>query len=324
MGKNQSHHQKLLLSTKIEENIICPICLQEFKTNITYKELNQHLFRCGNVTNRNKLKVKSSTINNEFQLVIDYNPILNKKEMFRTENSPLDLETKYEDFKRYINYKKSQISQNENLIVKNKDDIINYLDNINIYNEVIFELSEEDNNKISLFNYIPYYFDFMINNNLFTIINGKSIFFSFESKINFKNLGIIFAFILINPSINLKYKFSQLICKVTVGERINLFDLQYTNNELYEELIKMNHNENIEEMNLTYEIDGNELIVEGGKVKVTMNNIEDYIEKRVNYEIQKFKYKILELRNGIHEFIPEKEINLFSGDELYQIVNKMI
>ena len=37
--------------------------------------------------------------------------------MFRTENSPLDLETKYEDFKRYINYKKSQISQNENLII---------------------------------------------------------------------------------------------------------------------------------------------------------------------------------------------------------------
>ena len=149
-------------------------------------------------------------------------------------------------------------------------------------------------------------------------------FFSFESNINFKILGIVFAYILINPSINLKYKFSQLICKVTVGERINLFDLQYTNNELYEELIKMNHNENIEEMNLTYEIDGNELIVEGGKVKVTINNIEDYIEKRVNYEIQKFKDKILELRKGIHEFIPEKEINLFSGDELYQIINKMI
>ncbi len=324
MGKNQSRHQKLLLSTKIEENIICPICLQEFKTNITYKELNQHLFRCGNVTNRNKLKIKSSTTNNEFQLVIDYNPILNKKEMFRTENSPLDLETKYEDFKRYINYKKSQISQNENLIVKNKDDIINYLDNINIYNEVIFELSEEDNNKISLFNYIPYYFDFMINNNLFTIINGKSIFFSFENDINFKILGIIFAYILINPEINLKYKFSQFLCKITIGERINLYDLQYTNNDLYEELFKINHNENIEDLNLFYEIDGNELIVEGGKVKVTMNNIEDYIEKRVNYEIQKFKDKILELRNGIHEFIPEKEINLFTGDELYQIVNKMI
>lgn len=41
-------------------------------------------------------------------------------------------------------------------------------------------------------------------------------------------------------------------------------------------------------------------------------------------KFKKFKYKILELRNGIHEFIPEKEINLFSGDELYQIVNKMI
>ena len=216
------------------------------------------------------------------------------------------------------------MKQEANLNVKNKEDIINYLNDINIYNEVTFILTEENNNKITLFNYIPYYFDYMINNNLFTIINGKSIFFSFESKINFKNLGIIFAFILINPSINLKYKFSQLICKVTVGERINLFDLQYTNNELYEELIKMNHNENIEEMNLTYEIDGNELIVEGGKVKVTMNNIEDYIEKRVNYEIQKFKDKILELRNGIHEFIPEKEINLFTGDELYQIVNKMI
>ena len=323
MGKNHPKIKKITIGAKLDGTVQCPICLQEFNKNITYKDLNKHLFRCGNVTNRNKLNYKTSATHNDFQLVIDYNPILNKRD-FKTETSPLDLETKYDDFYRYIEFKKSQMKQEANLNVKNKEDIINYLNDINIYNEVTFILTEENNNKITLFNYIPYYFDYMINNNLFTIINGKSIFFSFESKINFKNLGIIFAFILINPSINLKYKFSQLICKVTVGERINLFDLQYTNNDLYEELIKMNHNENIEEMNLTYEIDGNELIVEGGKVKVTMNNIEDYIEKRVNYEIQKFKYKILELRNGIHEFIPEKEINLFSGDELYQIVNKMI
>ena len=323
MGKNHPKIKKITISTKLDENIQCPICLQEFNTNVTYKELNQHLFRCGNVTNRNKLNYRTSSANNDFQLVIDYNPIINKKEV-KTENSPLDLETKYDDFYRYIEFKKSQMKQEANIKVKNKNDIINYLNDINIYNDVIFILTEDNNNKITLINYIPYYFEYMINNNLFTIINGKSIFFSFESNINFKNLGIVFASILINPSINLKYKFSQLLCKVTVGERINLFDLQYTNNELYEELIKMNHNENIEDMNLTYEIDGNELIVEGGKVKVTMNNIEDYIEKRVNYEIQKFKYKILELRNGIHEFIPEKEINLFSGDELYQIINKMI
>ena len=323
MGKNHPKIKKITIATKLDGSVQCPICLQEFSKNITYKELNQHLFRCGNVTNRNKLNYKTSGTNNDFQLVIDYNPIINKRE-FKTESSPLDLETKYEDFYRYIEFKKSQMKQEANLNVKNKEDIINYINDINIYNDVNFILTEDNNNKINLMNYIPYYFDHMINNNLFTIINGKSIFFSFESNINFKILGIVFAYILINPSINLKYKFSQLICKVTVGERINLFDLQYTNNELYEELIKMNHNENIEDMNLTYEIDGNELIVEGGKVKVTINNIEDYIEKRVNYEIQKFKDKILELRKGIHEFIPEKEINLFSGDELYQIINKMI
>ena len=76
------------------------------------------------------------------------------------------------------------------------------------------------------------------------------------------------------------------MCKNIIGERINIFDLQYTTNYLNDELIKINRKENIEDLNLFYEIDGNELIVEGGKLNANFNTVEDYIDKEL---IMKFK-----------------------------------
>lgn len=53
MGQNHSNFWKLKLSTKLEENIICPICLWEFNDKTTYKDLNCCLFGCGNETEIN-------------------------------------------------------------------------------------------------------------------------------------------------------------------------------------------------------------------------------------------------------------------------------
>ncbi len=82
------------------------------------------------------------------------------------------------------------------------------------------------------------------------------------------------------------------MCKNIIGERINIFDLQYTTNYLNDELIKINRNENIEDLNLFYEIDGNELIVEGGKFQTNFNNVEDYIDKELIMKFKNIKIKL--------------------------------
>ena len=49
--------------------------------------------------------------------MIDYNPILNEKEIFKTNNSSLSIKSKYEYFKKYI-IKKTKYHKKVNLIVK--------------------------------------------------------------------------------------------------------------------------------------------------------------------------------------------------------------
>jgi predicted DNA-binding protein YlxM (UPF0122 family) len=72
-----------------------------------------------------------------------------------------------------------------------------------------------------------------------------------------------------------------------------------------------------------YIVDDNELIIEGGKVKVTNENIEDYIIKRANYELKKYKGKIKLLRDSIFRHIDEIELFNFTPEEIYNFVNRM-
>ena len=87
----------------------------------------------------------------------------------------------------------------------------------------------------------------------------------------------------------------------------NIFNLQYVNNELYEELIKKNN----ENMNLIYE--NNKLLK---VVEIINNNIEIILkkDKRYNYILQKLKKEILRV---LLVYSKEKIINLFINDKLY-------
>ena len=46
-------------------------------------------------------------------------------------------------------------------------------------------------------------------------------------------------------------------------------------------------------------------------MQANFNTVEDYIDKRVNYEIQKYKDNIILLKKGLYEFIPEKNKFIF-------------
>ena len=55
MGKSESKHKienKVTISSRIQRDFICPLCNKKFTGNMTYQQLNQHLYRCGNINSK--------------------------------------------------------------------------------------------------------------------------------------------------------------------------------------------------------------------------------------------------------------------------------
>ena len=103
-----------------------------------------------------------------------------------------------------------------------------------------------------------------------------------------------------------------------------LNDIQYENKELYDKLIKIKKEDDYSELNLYFICDGDDLILNGSNIKVDENNIGDYIEKMIEYEIKKYKDKIKKIQDSVFQFIPKNYIFNFTGEELYQIMNKFV
>ena len=100
--------------------------------------------------------------------------------------------------------------------------------------------------------------------------------------------------------------------------------MQYENKELYEYLIKIKKEEDFSELDIYFICDGVDLILNGNTIKVDENNIEEYFDKMIEFEIQKYTKEINKMRDSVFQFIPKNYILNFTGEELYQIVNKFV
>ena len=324
MGKTPSKQKRVKLSSKLPHKVQCPLCDEDFTTNSTYNQLNQHLFRCGNILHKSKLFTGQTTtgINDEFQLVIDYNSTTQKQEEEKiVHTTPIDFNTKYNELKSFIKVKTEQMSQHCEVIADSFEGVLEKMKNINIYDDISITIGE--NEKLTLSQCLDKYFDDMVEKNIFSVINGKTLAFDFNKKIDWELLGILIVALLIHSETTIKYKINTLLCKMLQEQRVSLNDIQYIEITLYEQLNKLTHEDDIDSQNIYYTANEDELVVGGKTMKVNENNLLDYIDKRVNYEVMKYKEKIVLIRKGIYGFIPEKDILIFTGDEFYQIINRM-
>ena len=324
MGKTPSKQKRVKLSSKLPHKVQCPLCDEDFTTNSTYNQLNQHLFRCGNILHKSKLFTGQTTtgINDEFQLVIDYNSTTQKQEEEKiVHTTPIDFNTKYNELKSFIKVKTEQMSQHCEVIADSFEGVLEKMKNINIYDDISITIGE--NEKLTLSQCLDKYFDDMVEKNIFSVINGKTLAFDFNKKIDWELLGILIVALLIHSETTIKYKINTLLCKMLQKQRVILNDIQYIDITLYEQLNKLTHEDDIDSQNIYYTANEDELVVGGKTMKVNENNLLDYIDKRVNYEVMKYKEKSVLIRKGIYGFIPEKDILIFTGDEFYQIINRM-
>ena len=360
MGKIESNRTSIF--SQIHSEIQCPLCGKQFSEKTSFIELNFHLYYCdkekkiisksnnclnndiqnesreimpykyNSETKRTK-EIKENDLNidnitgNEFQLVIDYNENEDiYEEELKNKRKNSDEKEIYIELRNFLNKKKSQMNYNMTIECNSFSQIYKTLKEINIYYDIKIIYDKKNNEKriYSLDYILNKYIKTMIKLNIFEIKNEENILsFSFDNKkIDFEMIGIIFAILIIYPEIKLKNKFPLIIFKMLINQRITLNDIKYENKQLYHNLFELSKYKDIPQLNLNYTYEGNELILGGTNIKISSINVYDYIEKVVNYEMNKYTKKINIIKNIIFQFIPKKYIFSFNAEQIEQIINK--
>jgi hypothetical protein len=234
-------------------------------------------------------------------------------------------EERINQMSEYLNLKKSQYKAEFIIKGENVFQLLEQLKNISIYQKIVLILKTKENEKkLNLNDLIFQYFDLMIKLKYIEIINGKTIALSFRNKIDYELLGYILAILLIYPDIKINYKLPKLICKILINEKLSLNDIQYENESFYDYILKLKNKNDFSKLDLYFNYEGYDLVPNGNEIKVDEYNFEEYIDKMIEYETNKYIKKINIIRDSVFRYIPKSYIMNFKGDELYQIINRLI
>ena len=234
-------------------------------------------------------------------------------------------EERINQMSEYLNLKKSQYKAEFIIKGENVFQLLEQLKNISIYQKIVLILKTKENEKkLNLNDLIFQYFDLMIKLKYIEIINGKTIALSFRNKIDYELLGYILAILLIYPDIKINYKLPKLICKILINEKLSLNDIQYENESFYDYILKLKNKNDFSKLDLYFNYEGYDLVPNGNEIKVDEYNFEEYIDKMIEYETNKYIKKINIIRDSVFRYIPKSYIMNFKGDELYQIFNRLI
>ena len=234
-------------------------------------------------------------------------------------------EERINQMSEYLNLKKSQYKAEFIIKGENVFQLLEQLKNISFYQKIVLILKTKENEKkLNLNDLIFQYFDLMIKSKYIEIINGKTIALSFRNKIDYELLGYILAILLIYPDIKINYKLPKLICKILINEKLSLNDIQYENESFYDYILKLKNKNDFSKLDLYFNYEGYDLVPNGNEIKVDEYNFEEYIDKMIEYETNKYIKKINIIRDSVFRYIPKSYIMNFKGDELYQIFNRLI
>jgi hypothetical protein len=298
--------------------------------------INSEPYRGTHKKSINSSDISNGNTINDFQLVIDYNNTKNPdlyEEKLKNDGKKEQIMDKYLQLRRFLIGKKNLMNYDLNIECKNYKEIFYAIKNCNIYYNTKFillrnlntsEVSSKKPKILNLNDVLNKYFELMAKNKIFNIIKD-TLFFSFENKkIDYEMIGIILSILFIYPEIQLRYKLPLILCKLLVNQRLELNDIQFVNNKIYNNLRDLSKDKNINSKGLVYFYEGNELLIDGKNIKVNSENVCDYIEKLINYEIRKYKNEINIIKTNLFQFIPKKYVFYFNGEELYRILNRTI
>ena len=323
-------HSKAIIGS----SYTCPSCQQVFGPKTPTKEVNDHIINCSH----SPLSMSSKELHTS--LLLNLNNTRNKTLSSKTvaKLNPLRI-------KDYIKTKKiNWIEGCDNIKISREnclEESIKEIEKVNLWKEVkitfngevsydagglfrewfIILIEELEKKEMKLFeksenDEISYIFNKNLNENSYWSFK----YFRFIGKLMAKS-------IIDNITINLS--FNSLIYKLILEEKIYFEDLKNIDTYLYSSLLSLKNMkpEELDAMEIYYtyqyedsngKIVTDELIEGGEDIKVT--DINDYIEKRINYIVKKAKVLIKYIQEGLFFYIPKYVIKSLNSYEFELLI----
>lgn len=323
-------HSKNKLEATIGSSFTCPKCQILFEPNTLTQDVNQHIINCSHTEpshNPNDLCKSYSFSNKHF-----------KKNKRKTEINAIRI-------KDYIKSKKINWMEGcDNLVLSREKCLEESLEKIEFV-DLWRELKISFNGEVSYDAGGLYreWFIILIEElekkemKLFQKSDSDDFTFIFDRNLNEESFWSFKYFIFIGKliakslidNITINLSFNILIFKLILEEEIRFEDLKNIDTFLYSSLLSLKNMtpEELSSMEIYYiyqyeDENGNlitdELVESGENKKVT--NIDDYIEKRINYMTKKAKVLINYIQEGLFTFIPKNVIKSLNSFEFELLV----
>ena len=131
-------------------------------------------------------------------------------------------------------------------------------------------------------------------------------------------------------NLNFDVKISIQLVKQIFGFNLSLEEIKEIEPKLYSELSNLLKTKNYDGLSFIIKVTdekGNqridELLFNGNDIKVTDNNINDYIQKRINYQLKNYNEAIIEIAQAFYEHFPKSLFVDFMPEELKTLFNSL-
>ena len=326
-------HKHSKLEAVIGTSYTCPSCQEVFKPDTLSKEVNEHIINCSHSSNL----IKSNDLLSPFNL----KPIRKKTTITNKTNSKLDpLEIKDYIKTRKINWIDGCDTINisrENCL----EESIVEIGYVNLWREVKINFKGEVSYDAG--GLLREWFIILIEElekkekGIFERAECDEISYVFNKNLNEDSywvekylcfLGKLMAKSIID-NITINLSFNILIYKLILEEDIKFEDLKNIDTYLYSSLLSLKQMtpEELDSMEIyyTYQYENSEgkliideLIPDGENIKVS--NIDDYIEKRINYIVKKSKNLVKYIQDGLFKYIPKYILKSVNAYELELLI----
>ena len=326
-------HKHSKLEAVIGTSYTCPSCQEVFKPDTLSKEVNEHIINCSHSSNL----IKSNDLLSPFNL----KPIRKKTTITNKTNSKLDpLEIKDYIKTRKINWIDGCDTINisrENCL----EESIVEIGYVNLWREVKINFKGEVSYDAG--GLLREWFIILIEElekkekGIFERAECDEISYVFNKNLNEDSywvekylcfLGKLMAKSIID-NITINLSFNILIYKLILEEDIKFEDLKNIDTYLYSSLLSLKQmtSEELDSMEIyyTYQYENSEgkliideLIPDGENIKVS--NIDDYIEKRINYIVKKSKNLVKYIQDGLFKYIPKYILKSVNAYELELLI----
>ena len=313
----------------------CPSCQMEFNPNTPSKEVNEHIINCSHAP--------TSISSKDLHTSLSLNPKLNRSKTSSSKSKPAKFDPLR--IKDYIKTKKiNWMDGCDNIKISREnclEESIKEIEKVNLWKEV----------KISFNGEVSYdagglfreWFIILIEElekkemNLFEKSENDEISYVFNKNLNetsfwsfkyFEFIGKLMAKSIID-NITINLSFNILIYKLILEEKVLFEDLKNIDTYLYSSLLSLKNMkpEDLDSMEIyyTYQYENSEgklvtdELIEGGEdIKVT--DINDYIDKRINYMVKKAKVLVEYIQEGLFAYIPKYIIKSLNSYELELLI----